>query len=83
MTAFSFVAFSLPVFWLALMLQIGTTQVFLNWHVRLFYTSAWTLRPGNGLHGCSTCPAPGAAGFHVTLISIAAYSRTCEPRCSR
>jgi peptide/nickel transport system permease protein len=38
-TTFSFLGFALPVFWLALMLQIAATQIFVNWGVRIFYTS--------------------------------------------
>ena len=76
-TAFSFVAFALPVFWLALMLQIATTDIFLNWHVRIFYTSGLSSpEPGSGLQWVLD------RGQHLalpvmtlTLISIAAYSR--------
>ena len=38
-TTFSFLGFALPVFWLALMLQILFTNIFLKWHVRIFYTA--------------------------------------------
>jgi ABC-type dipeptide/oligopeptide/nickel transport system permease component len=77
MTAFSFVAFALPVFWLALMLQIGTTEVFLKWHVRLFYTSGLSSpEPGTGLQWVLDRGQHLALPvFTLTLISIAAYSR--------
>ena len=38
-TTLSFIGFAMPVFWLALMLQVLMVQIFLKWHVRIFYTS--------------------------------------------
>ena len=38
-TAFSFFGFSMPVFWLALILQIIFTNIYLNYGVRIFYTA--------------------------------------------
>jgi peptide/nickel transport system permease protein len=38
-TTFSFLGFAMPVFWLALMLQVLFTNLFLSTHVRIFYTS--------------------------------------------
>ena len=35
-TTFSFLAFAMPAFWLALMLQVLFTNIFLHWHVRIF-----------------------------------------------
>ena len=35
-TTFSFLGFAMPVFWLALMLQILFTNIFIKWHVRIF-----------------------------------------------
>jgi len=77
MTAFSFVAFAVPVFWLALMLQIGTTEVFLKWHVRLFYTSGLSSpEPGGGLQWVlDRAQHLALPVITLTLISIAAYSR--------
>ena len=41
----------MPVFWLALMVQILVTNLFLQWHVRIFYTSGLSSpEPGTGLH---------------------------------
>jgi peptide/nickel transport system permease protein len=48
-TTFNFLAFAAPVFWVALMLQIMATQIFLHWHVRIFYTSGLNgVDPGTG-----------------------------------
>src|SRR5919198_348031 len=38
-TTFSFLGFAMPVFWLALMMQVLFTNLFLSTHVRIFYTS--------------------------------------------
>lgn len=38
-TAFSFFGFSMPVFWLGLILQIIFTNIYLNYGVRIFYTA--------------------------------------------
>jgi peptide/nickel transport system permease protein len=76
-TALSFIGFALPVFWLALMLQVLFTNVFVKWDVRIFYTS-----------GLSSIDSGGGAGFwldrlqHLALpamtlsfVTIALYSR--------
>lgn len=48
-TALSFLAFATPVFWLALMLQILFTNLFLDTGVRIFYTSGLnSAEPGEG-----------------------------------
>jgi peptide/nickel transport system permease protein len=38
-TTFSFLGFAMPVFWLALILQVLFTNLYLRTHVRIFYTS--------------------------------------------
>src|SRR5207248_547213 len=38
-TSFSFLGFAMPTFWLALLLQIVFVDIYLKWHVRIFYTS--------------------------------------------
>jgi len=75
-TTFSFIGFALPTFWLALMLQILFTNIFLKWDIRIFYTS-----------GLNT---PGVEGFQavidrlqhlalpamtLAIVQIATYSR--------
>jgi peptide/nickel transport system permease protein len=50
-TTLSFIGFALPVFWLALMLQVLVVQIYLKWHIRVFYTSGLSsVQPGHGLH---------------------------------
>jgi peptide/nickel transport system permease protein len=50
-TTLSFIGFALPVFWLALMLQVLVVQIYLKWRIRVFYTSGLSsVQPGHGLH---------------------------------
>ncbi len=76
-TTFSFLGFAMPIFWLALMLQIVFTNIALKWDVRIFYTS-----------GLSSIDAGGGLGFVVdrlqhlaipvmtlAVVSMAQYSR--------
>lgn len=51
-TTVSFIGFATPVFWLALMLQVLMVQIFLKWHVRIFYTSGLSspVNAGHGFH---------------------------------
>ena len=76
-TTFSFLAFAMPAFWLALMLQVLFTNVFLHWHVRIFYTSGLNSPdPGTGLHFWSDrLPHRGIAAMTLAFIQIALYSR--------
>ena len=49
-TTFSFVGFAIPIFWLALLLQIIVTQIFLKWDIRIAYTASLSSAdPGGGL----------------------------------
>lgn len=49
-TTLSFLGFAMPVFWLALMLQILVTNIAIKWDVRIFYTSGLSsIDPGGGL----------------------------------
>ncbi len=76
-TAFSFLGFAMPVFWLALMLQILFTNIAIKWDVRIFYTS-----------GLSSTDAGDGLGFvidrlqhlaipamTIAVVSMAQYSR--------
>ena len=38
-TTLSFIGFAMPVFWLALILQVIFTNIYLKWHLRIFYTA--------------------------------------------
>jgi peptide/nickel transport system permease protein len=50
-TSVSFLGVALPVFWLALILQVVFTNIFLKWDVRIFYTAQLSsVEPGHGFH---------------------------------
>jgi ABC-type dipeptide/oligopeptide/nickel transport system permease component len=50
-TSVSFLGVALPVFWLALILQVVVTNIFLKWDVRIFYTAQLSsVEPGHGFH---------------------------------
>jgi peptide/nickel transport system permease protein len=75
-TTFSFVGFALPVFWLALMLQILFTDVFLKWHVRIFYTSGLSSEGVHGFHAVvDRFQHLAIPAMTLMVISIAQYSR--------
>jgi peptide/nickel transport system permease protein len=76
-TTLSFLGFAMPVFWLALMLQILFTNIAIKYDVRIFYTS-----------GLSSTDAGGGIGFvldrlqhlaipamTIAIVSMAQYSR--------
>jgi peptide/nickel transport system permease protein len=76
-TMLSFVGFAMPVFWLALVLQVIFTDVYLNWHVRIFYTAGLSSpNPGHGVHflvdRVQHLALPVIA---LSFLSIANYSR--------
>jgi peptide/nickel transport system permease protein len=77
-TATSFVGFALPGFWLALMLQVVVVQIFLKWHVRIFYTSGLSssTNAGHGLHFLiDRIQHLALPIIVVSVLSIAGYSR--------
>jgi peptide/nickel transport system permease protein len=50
-TSVSFLGLSIPGFWLALILQVVFTNIFLKWDVRIFYTAQLSsVDPGHGFH---------------------------------
>jgi peptide/nickel transport system permease protein len=50
-TSFSFLGLAVPVFWLALILQVVFTNIYLKWNVRVFYTAQLSsVDPGTGIH---------------------------------
>ena len=76
-TTTSFLGFAMPVFWLALMLQIAFTNLFLAWHVRIFYTSGLSSPDAGGGFGWFVDRVQHLAIPWMTLmlLSIAVYSR--------
>jgi ABC-type dipeptide/oligopeptide/nickel transport system permease component len=76
-TTFSFLGFAMPVFWLALMVQIAFTNLFLAWHVRIFYTSGLSSPdPGTGFHWVLDRAQHLAIPVMVLcVLNLAVYSR--------
>jgi len=76
-TTFSFLGFAMPVFWLALMLQILFTNIFIKWHVRIFYTSGLSSQdPGSGIHfWIDRLQHLAIPAMTLMLLSIAQYGR--------
>lgn len=76
-TTFSFLGFAMPVFWLALMLQVLFTNVFLKWDVRVFYTSGLSSEDaGDGVHfWIDRLQHLGLPAMALALLQIATYSR--------
>lgn len=76
-TAFSFIGFSTPVFWLALILQVIFTDIYLDAHLRIFYTSGFN---SAGVHGFIPVLADrlqhlALPVFTLAFVSVAQYSR--------
>jgi peptide/nickel transport system permease protein len=73
-TSLSFIGFAMPVFWLALILQVIFTNIYLTWHVRIFYTAFLSSEhPSNWfLDRVQHLALPVIA---LSALSIAGYSR--------
>ena len=76
-TAFSFLGFAMPVFWLALMLQILFTNIAIKWDVRIFYTSGLSSTdPGEGLSFVvDRLQHLAIPAMTIAVVSMAQYSR--------
>jgi peptide/nickel transport system permease protein len=73
-TSASFVSLAMPTFWLALLLQILFVDVYLRWHVRIFYTSGLN-SPGHGTWSLDRLQHIALPVITLTVISFALYSR--------
>jgi peptide/nickel transport system permease protein len=76
-TTLSFVGFAMPVFWLALMLQVLVVQIYLKWDIRVFYTSGLSsVDPGTGFHWfLDRAQHLALPIMALCVLSIAQYSR--------
>jgi ABC-type dipeptide/oligopeptide/nickel transport system permease component len=73
-TTFSFLGFAMPVFWLALLLQILFVDVYLKWHVRIFYTSGLN-SVGHGAWSFDRLQHIALPAFTLCIVNFALYSR--------
>jgi peptide/nickel transport system permease protein len=76
-TTMSFLFLAIPTFWLGLILQIIFNNIFLSWHVRIFYTASLSsVDPGHGFHffmdRVQHLVLPVVT---LALVGIAGYSR--------
>ena len=76
-TTLSFLFLAIPTFWLGLILQIIFNNIFLSWHVRIFYTASLSsVDPGTGFHFfVDRVQHLVLPVITLALISIAGYSR--------
>jgi peptide/nickel transport system permease protein len=76
-TTLAFLALAIPTFWLGLIFQIVFTNVFLHWHVRIFYTASLSsVDPGHGLHFVvDRVQHLVLPVLTLALVNIAGYSR--------
>jgi peptide/nickel transport system permease protein len=73
-TSASFVSLAMPTFWLALLLQIVFVDVYIHWHVRIFYTSGLN-SPGEGTWSIDRLQHIALPVITLAVISFAVYSR--------
>ncbi len=74
-TSISFLGFAMPTFWLALLLQIAFTDIYLHWHVRIFYTSGLNSLPGGATWSWDRLQHLALPIITLATISFALYSR--------
>ena len=73
-TSVSFLGFAMPTFWLALLLQILFVDIYLRWHVRIFYTAGLN-SPGQGTWSLDRLQHLALPIMTLSIISFAVYSR--------
>jgi peptide/nickel transport system permease protein len=73
-TTFSFIGFAMPTFWLGLLLQILFVNIYLKYHVRIFYTAGLN-NPGHGAWSLDRLQHLGLPVATLATIDIALYSR--------
>jgi peptide/nickel transport system permease protein len=74
-TTVSFLGFAMPTFWLALLLQIAFTDIFLHYNVRIFYTSGLNSLPGGPAWSWDRLQHLALPIMTLSIISFALYSR--------
>lgn len=74
-TSISFLGYAMPTFWLALILQIAFTDIYLDWHVRIFYTSGLNSGVASSTWSLDRLQHIGLPVITLTVVSFALYSR--------
>jgi peptide/nickel transport system permease protein len=73
-TSLSFIGFAMPVFWLALLAQVFFVNIYLKWHVRIFYTSQLNAH-GNATWSLDRLQHIALPVLVLAIASFALYSR--------
>jgi peptide/nickel transport system permease protein len=73
-TSLTFLGFAMPVFWLALLLQVLFVDIYLKWHVRIFYTASLN-SPHHGTWSIDRLQHIALPVVTLTVVSLALYSR--------
>lgn len=74
-TSLSFLGFAMPTFWLGLLLQIIFVDIYLNWHVRIFYTSGLNQPGVNSTWSLDRLQHIALPVVTLCVVSFALYSR--------
>jgi len=74
-TTVSFLGYAMPTFWLALLLQILFVDIYLKWHVRIFYTSGLNSGVTSSTWSLDRLQHIGLPVITLTVVSFALYSR--------
>ncbi|HWX09625.1 MAG TPA: ABC transporter permease, partial [Gaiellaceae bacterium] len=73
-TTVSFLGYAMPTFWLALLLQIVFVDIYLKWHVRIFYTSGLN-STGSATWSLDRLQHIALPVATLAIVSFALYSR--------
>jgi peptide/nickel transport system permease protein len=74
-TTISFLGFAMPVFWLALVLQLAFVDIYNKWHVRIVYTSGLNTIPGGPAWSIDRLQHLALPVITLLVVSFALYSR--------
>jgi peptide/nickel transport system permease protein len=74
-TTISFLGFAMPVFWLALVLQLLFVDVYNKWHIRFVYTSGLNTVPGGPAWSLDRLQHLALPVITLLVVSFALYSR--------
>jgi peptide/nickel transport system permease protein len=73
-TSVSFLGFAMPAFWLALLLQVLFVDIYLKWHIRIFYTSGLNSH-GNATWSLDRLQHIALPVVTLAIVGVALYSR--------
>jgi peptide/nickel transport system permease protein len=73
-TSVSFLGYAMPTFWLALLLQTLFVDIYLKWHVRIFFTSGLNAH-GNATWSLDRLQHIALPVVTLSVVSFALYSR--------